>query len=211
MKKDFLERATNLKAANEEFHSVHSNAAFDGIRIHVDNSLPACTCEFCTLRVLPILTQGRAAKNTVFTITTAALVTACKQALAIGKSDRASHDYIPPLRLSVNGSLKYFASSEENGSVDGEWTSCTWETTRKTIFPAETVYKTAKTNGITVKRVKVEYSHEGQDLDFGISPKYLLEAIEGMGETVTLKINVRNSPLHVTDGTREAIIMPIRL
>lgn len=211
MKKDFLERAVGLKATNPEYHRVHSNASFDGYRIHVDNSLPACTCEFCTERVSQVLRQGRNAHNTAFSITTAALVTACKQALAIGKSDRASDDYIPPLKLSVNGSLKYFASSEGNGTVDGEWTSCTWETTRKTIFPAVEIYKTAKTGGITVSRVKVEYSHEGQDLEFAVSPKYLLEAIDGMGETITLKMDVRNSPLHVTDGNREVVLMPICL
>lgn len=194
-----------------DFTHVHSNLAADGVRLHIDNSLPPCTCEFCTDRIPPVIESARASRNTSFTITNAALMTACQQAIAIGRDPRPQYDYTPVLRVSVNGSLKYSATCEGNGSVDGEWTTMQWETSRKTAFPVVSSYKTAKTGGVTISTVKVEYAHEGRDLEFGVNPKFLADALAGMDQTVTVKCNAKNAPLYITDGTREAVLMPVSI
>lgn len=204
----WLAIATDTKAKNEEYHRVHSNLATDGIRVHRDNALPACDCEFCRDRVSQVFRLMRP-KATV-TVSRETLVNACNLAIAIGKADRPSRDFIPPLRLSFNGKMAYRATCEGNGEISGEWDESEFESRRKWDLPVASSYRLGK--GMTAYRTyRVTYRHEGENVEIALDPKLLKETLSGMGQTVTLELTVRNAPVHITSGSREAVLMPIYL
>ncbi len=199
-------KKTPKGSAYDYIGTVHGNISTDGNRMHHDPSLPKCECGKCD-QIHNLLEQARSADGCIFTITRAALETTCKQALAIGKGDTPRNSFIPSLYLTVNGALQYEAASEGHGRVWGEWHTMQWETSRHTTFP---VVKKVNMYGTTYRTVQVTYSHHGKDMRFAVNPKFLLEALSGMdGETVTLRTNARNSSIHMTDGQREAVVMPI--
>ena len=53
--------------------------------------------------------------------------------------------------------------------------------------------------------------HTGEDITLGIDPEYLYDALSGMSEEVYLSFHKPTSPVLLTDGKREAVIMPKRL
>jgi hypothetical protein len=210
MKKTWLELAINPK--KHPYDVTHGNIGTDGIRLHYDPTAPAPKDDdsLYTVATEQILPAARKQQAMEFTITKAALETACKQALAIGKDvRRPQYDRTPALKIGVNGSMTYRATDEENGSVSGEWNTMTFETSRKTSFPVVSSYKLGKGMS-TFYTVKVEYSHTGRDVEFAINPRFLLDTLSGFeSDTVTIRTNAKNAPVYLTDGTREAVIMQI--
>ncbi len=208
MKKNWLELAVNEKSNNPNYITPAGNIGTDGIRLHHDPAQPAQECRFYNA-VMEVLSAARGQNQCEFTLTRAALVTACKQALAIGKGHTSKDDYIPTLVCSVNGSFQYRAESNQWGSISGEWSTMEFETSRKTDYPVVSSFRLHK-GGLKFSKCRVIYAHTGRDVQFGINPRFLLDALSGMeGETVTLRTPARNAPVYLTDGTREAVIMPI--
>jgi hypothetical protein len=59
--------------------------------------------------------------------------------------------------------------------------------------------------------ITVGYQHSGKDVKFRINPHYLLDAIGKPGKVTTIRILSNRDPVYVTDGSREALIMPISI
>ena len=55
------------------------------------------------------------------------------------------------------------------------------------------------------------YQKSGPDTFFGISPKYLLQALSGMPEIVEVSAYIPTWPVSIKGGDLQAIIMPIHL
>jgi len=86
------------------------------------------------------------------------------------------------LRLSFNGRLELIAKSEELGD---------------SIIPLESGYE-----------------HAGDDCIIGINPAFLLDALSGFDNEVYFCLadnTPEKRPVYLTDGTREAVIMPLNL
>lgn len=209
----WLLSATGNKKARPYLQHVHAGKiASNGFALHYspNEEAPACNCEHCAKNGAfdQVLGQARRQRKEM-TITTAALILSCKQALAIGKDpEKPKRDITPMLRITANGKLSYFAENDGVGTVSGEWEPQEWETTRDLGFPVVSTYRQYSTRWY---KVKVEYTHEGEDIYFGVNPKFLLNALLGMGETITLKCNAKNAPIYITDGEREAVVMPMHL
>jgi hypothetical protein len=209
MKKNtWLEKATAKKAHREELTVIHGNIGADGIRLHYDPTQPAEDSDFSSRVLDVILPPARKNNQTEFSLTKAALVTACKQAMAIGRGPRPCDDYTPALHVSVNGSFQYKATCEANGSISGEWLNMEFESYRKNDYPVVSSYRLGK-GQTKYNTCRVTYSHTGRDVEFSINPRFLLDALSGMeSESVTVRTAARNAPIYLTDGTREAIVMP---
>lgn len=54
-------------------------------------------------------------------------------------------------------------------------------------------------------------SKQGIDLKIAFNTNFILEAVKGMGKTVTIKYNGSTSPAIFTDGKRTALLMPMYL
>ncbi len=88
------------------------------------------------------------------------------------------------VKISVNGSL-------ELKSLGDEW----------------------KDNNAGTNRLSTEsgYTHTGPDTSFSINPAYLIDALSGMTSEIILSAKNEKHPIYITDGTREALIMPMNL
>ena len=60
-------------------------------------------------------------------------------------------------------------------------------------------------NSLSVK------SKQGIDLKIAFNTNFILDAVKGMGKTVTIKYNGSTSPAIFTDGKRTALLMPMHL
>lgn len=209
-KNTWLEKATAKKANHEEYTVTHGNLGTDGFRLHYDPTQPAEESDFVQRATDCALVPARKGTQTEFTLTKAALVTACKQAIAIGRDPRRpQYDESPTLKVRVNGSFQYSAKSEGNGSISGEWSTMEFETCRKPTFPVKSTYQSF---GVKCWMCTVEYTHTGRDVEFGINPRFLIDALSGMeSDVVTVRTAARNAPVYLTDGTREAVIMPVSI
>jgi DNA polymerase III sliding clamp (beta) subunit (PCNA family) len=58
--------------------------------------------------------------------------------------------------------------------------------------------------------INAGYAHEGADILFYINARYLLDAISLPGQ-ITIKIKHDNAPVYITDGSHEAIVMPLHM
>jgi hypothetical protein len=58
--------------------------------------------------------------------------------------------------------------------------------------------------------INAGYTHEGADILFYINARYLLDAISLPGQ-ITIKIKHDNAPVYITDGSHEAIVMPLHM
>lgn len=200
----FLQSALGTKNSSREFDCtvVHGNLATDQYRIHRDNSVTPDNDDPMTQRVnncgyIP------SQKRNPCTISRADLITACKRALALRDEWDRNNKRYPTLFFSINGSCTYRAQTESVGSTYGE------------INDGEKINDkvTSIKNGLKYHSHVSVYRHEKADkvLDFGINPRYLLDALTYMeSDTVTFDPGTgRAHPVYITDGTREAVIMPI--
>src|SRR3990167_4323841 len=151
-----------------EFVHTHKEYTFatNQHRVHLVYQHSEGPCEVCKQferqedALEPILHQATQAK-THFTVSTAHLVALCKQARAFTENNPEN-----PIRLSVNGCLQASAVNAETG----DWASelhdgDSWPTGKR-------------------KSPAVIYQKSGPDTFFGLSPKYLLQALSGMPEIV---------------------------
>jgi hypothetical protein len=56
-----------------------------------------------------------------------------------------------------------------------------------------------------------DYQHTGADIEIAIRPRQLLEALSGMEGEIVFQISGTDRALILTDGKREAVIMPLRI
>lgn len=188
----WLQKATSKN--KPKFAVIHGNAATNGERIHRDNSLPANYEEIDFNIYIPAKPRNRA------TISRADLTNAAKQALALRPwNDRA---YKPAIRFSMNGAFTYSAETNGTGRISGE-----------IVDGYNFVEKFPNYNGKGGKSHRMTYQHHGETpSEFALNPQYLLDALSGMeGETVELDAPNRTAPVYITDGTHEAVIMPVNL
>lgn len=197
----WLEKATKKDYRRPEFGVIHGNMAADGFRIHRDNSLPAAN-DFLTQKIaecglIPTQPRNRA------TVSRVDLLTACKQAYAFRDEwDRKNHRY-PAISFCMNGSLQYSAKTEV-GSTSGEIIDGTKVTDKITEIK----------NGLKYHTHTMVYKHHNPDkvTSFAIPSNQLMDALEGMeGETIEIDCPNPRAPFYMTDGTREAVIMPVKL
>lgn len=194
----WLKKATSK--SNPKFAVIHGNTATNGERIHRDNSLPANYGEIDFNVYIPSRPRNRA------TVSLADLINAGKQALALRDArDRYCH-YVPTLRFSMNGSFTYYAENANIGTISGEIVDG--------YKFVEKVTVAHKANKMTSHNHRMTYKHHHSDKpsEFALNPQYLLDALSGMeGETVELDAPTGNAPVYITDGTREAVIMPVSI
>jgi hypothetical protein len=65
--------------------------------------------------------------------------------------------------------------------------------------------------GTTAGEITRNYSHTDDDLTVKINAKYILDALSGMEDTVIISGRGSNYPVYITDGKREAVVMPVRM
>jgi len=197
----WLELATSKASNRPEYQVLYGNVGTDGYRIHRDNSLPAAENDDFITRVATIIpTQPR---NRA-TVSRQDLIIACKRAFAFrDEFDRKNKNY-PVITFCLNGSLQYSAKNEGVGSTHGEIID------GQTIVDKTTPIK----NGIKYHSHKTVFKHHNPEkvVSFGLNVKYLLDALEGLqGNTVEIDIPSPRAPFYITDGTREAVIMPVNI
>lgn len=156
---------------------VHGNIASDGFRYHKDHARAFSPDPKYPPPDFNVVIDKHHPKALV-KASRNALILACLRAIAIGRGASPRDDFMPVLRLSVNGKLEYKAISEENGTTSGYIEN---------------------------------YHHEGDDLEIGFNPKYLMEAVAGMSEEVLISLKASNYPAYITDGRRSAVVMPMRI
>ena len=185
-----------------EYAEVHGNIATDGFRCHRDNSLPPVE-DFITTRIaecglIPSQPRNRA------TVSRVDLITACLRAFALrGEWDRKNKAY-PVLTFCMNGSLQYSAKNETIGTTYAE------------IVDGLNVTDKVKEikNGLKFISHQMVYRHHNPEkvVSFALNPRQLLDALEGMeGDTVEIDTPASLAPFYMTDGTREAVIMPLNV
>lgn len=186
---------TKKRSGRESLEGVHhhSDCVFstDSYRVHIWHLSNTGPCEVCTkkdtITLAPIFRQV-AESQTRFTVSTKHLKTLCKQAQAFTENNAEN-----PIRLSVNGCLQASAVNAETG----DWASelhdgDSWPTGKR-------------------KSPAVIYQKSGPDTFFGLSPKYLLQALSGMPEIVEVACYIPSWPVSIKGGDVQAIIMPINL
>lgn len=193
---------TKKSSINFDCSVIHGNLSTDQYRIHRDNSVSPVNDDPMTQRVNDcgyIPSQ----KRNPCTISRVDLITACKRALALRDEWDRNNKRNPTLFCSVNGSFTYRAQNESVGSTYGEIND--GEKITDKVTPIK--------NGLKYHSHVSVYRHENAEkvVDFGINPRYLLDALSNMeGDTVTFDPGTgRNHPIYITDGTREAVIMPV--
>lgn len=197
----FLESALSKNRNRPQYTETHGNLATDGYRLHRDNSLPAVddyvtkAVENCGL--IPAKPRNRA------TVSRVDLITACKRAFAMRDEWERSKKWYPVITFCMNGSLWYSASSESTGTTRGE------------IIDGTKVNDKVKAikNGLKYESHTMVYKHHHEEtVSFALNPRQLMDALEGM-ETETVEIDIPHplAPFYMTDGTREAVIMPIKI
>ena len=174
----------------------HSAYAFatDTHRAHFAHSLHSEACEICGASQSDMLepTLKQVSEYTThFRVSTMHLVALCKQADAFRVGERFSK-----IRLDINGYLKL---STKHAGI-GEWQSelhngDTWERIVRNKRQLSTVL----------------YEKVGPDMFAGINSHYLLQALAGMPDVVTISAKDAHSPISIVGDDRQAIIMPIYL
>lgn len=207
----WLELATGKKdRTNSIYAYVHGNLATDKYRIHRDNSLPTVDDELTT-RINEAVNVDSEGRQTVglptqprnrATVSRVDLITACKRAMALrDDQDRKCQKY-PLLTFCMNGSLIYSAKNEGVGSTSAEIIDDLKVNDKVTTIK----------NGLKYTTHTMVYKHHNPEkvVSFGINPRFLLDALSGMeGDTVEIDIPAPRAPFYMTDGTREAVIMPV--
>lgn len=180
----------------------HGTFSTDLFRAHIDESLPACGCEFCDYA--QGMFDGFFAKYYLtqfkFEISKFVLEMAAKHATEIDRSPLTGKNrFFSLLILTANKNLEYEVVN--NGYSYGSGVFSDGDViiiTRKTRRGVESVIK------------EVVHYNSGECTRFAINPNFLLDALSGMGETVEVICNGRD-PVIITDGKRKAIIMPMKL
>lgn len=199
----WLELATSKASNRPDFQTLHGNIGADGFRVHRDNSLPAAENDELVTRLLNSGTIPTQSRNRS-TVSRLDLLDACKRAYALRDDwDRKNKNY-PQIRFSMNGTFTYSATSETTGRIAGEIVDGLKVTDKVTPIK----------NGLKYHTHTMVYKRHSPEncLDFALSSKYLMDALEGMeGDTVEIDIPTCQAPFYMTDGTHEAVIMPISL
>jgi DNA polymerase III sliding clamp (beta) subunit (PCNA family) len=188
--------------ARPELSVIHGNLATDKFRVHRDNSLPSVDDEV-TQRILACGLIPSQPRNRA-TVSRVDLIAACRRALAFRDEQDRKNRWYPTLTFCMNGSLTYSAKNEGVGSTSGEIVDGTRVTDKVTPIK----------NGLKYHTHTMVFKHHNpeQVVSFGINPRFLLDALEGMeGETVEIDIPAPRAPFYMTDGTREAVIMPLNV
>ena len=71
------------------------------------------------------------------------------------------------------------------------------------------VSATSEESGIVRTSITDDYQHTGADVEISINPRYLIEALSGMDGEIIIQATSANRPIIITDGKREAVIMPL--
>lgn len=182
----WIAKACSKDDARPELTRTWGNIAFDGYRAHFDPRLsPTPESDYPEWVDWSSVSGYRERLEEIRTQPANNLVSIDAQALArAAKAARTVNK--ETIRLNVNGSLDVYALSEETGRAGHELTP---------------------THG---------YEHAGPDLEVALNPAYLLDALSGFTGQIVIALGGASgdasvSPIHLSDGTREAVIMPKQL
>lgn len=200
--KKALPKGAQNKAERPELCHIHASAvgtfAANGERLHFIPASGECDCrnepEFpraewaktypAETKLMDILETARQG-STVVTVSTKPFLQGVKSAKAFIKTQA---------KVYLNGVLSVAGKSAEFGEVvtalhDGD---------------SDTDIKVTR-KGIRTTVFRYTYQHSGPDAEFLVNPSYLEDALEGMGETTTLRYN--GTHIYLTSGEAEAVIM----
>ena len=171
--------------------------ACDGYRIHAwkgDDNTPLIEGYPDAIWFLETAMQG----SSRVTISTYHLMQALKACLSLRKDDKY---YIPLVKLCVSGSALYLEShSPKIGSI-------TVYIRNGDNWPGRST-KSKYPNG---RPNIAEYNLDGPALYIAFDPRYLIDALKGMGDQVTIIFKDNASPAYMVSGNHEAVIMPMIL
>lgn len=81
----------------------------------------------------------------------------------------------------------------------------------KIKFNVDSAYISAKNQGLNIRRY-IGAEVEGEELEIGVNPKYMLEALKNYTANVTLYMSNAVSPILITDEkNKKDLVLPIRL
>lgn len=71
------------------------------------------------------------------------------------------------------------------------------------------VSATSEEFGAVRTSITENYQHIGADLTIALNPRFILDALSGMADDVTIQLASESAPIIITDGKREALLMPL--
>lgn len=177
----WIAKACSRDEARPTLARAWGDFAADGYRLHIDPRLQPVTTypEWTNESEIDAL---RRSIEEIRSHPAENFVTVDAKALAkAAKAARTVNKEI--IRLSVNGRLDVYGIGEETGQAGHYLTE------------------------------EHGYQHAGPDLEVGIDPRFLLDALTGFSGEIVISLGgasgtATNSPLTLTDGIREAVIMP---
>ena len=191
--KDWLTQAGAADDRPESIQFIHSNWAADGFRLHKIEDTKECNCKFCKNKKLAEdgkIDWGDSKNPTspqweqLFPRHFNGEFTIDRDKL-IGACNQArvyAREGSNVVRLSIEEShIEISATSEEYG---------------------ESVTHYDNGEG---------YTQSGKGLLIAFNVEFILDAVKGMSEKVTVKYNVKNAPGVFTDGKRTCLLMPMHL
>lgn len=202
---EWLTQAGATEDRPEAIQFIHTNWAADGFRLHKIENGKECNCKFCKNKKLAESgkIQYRDSKHPcspdwqqLFPRSFKGELTLERDAFldALNQAKVFSREGSNVVKILIRDDcLEFTATSEEYGESTTHYDNVTGGFTKN------------------YKDVEYHYSKNGQDLMIGFNVDFMLEAIKGMGESVTMKYTVGNAPAVFTDGNRTALLMPMNL
>lgn len=190
---EWLKLATSKDDARPALQEVYGNIASDGVVMFVDNNEPAG--EIPSYNYLPILEGARKNNTAVVTVDRDSLLQAMKQARVIANQRNGA------VQLYVDGRLYWHSEAAWLGETTGYIADG---------FKQRISVKHTK-GGDKETYLVSHYTHQGKNMLIAANCEYIYKAACGMGETVTMALEGPEKTIYMTDGTKEAVVMPMRI
>jgi len=192
---EFLDLAVGDESKAEAIQVSHKNWSADGFRLHfLNDKEDSCKCKYCKNRdkgeppmspdyhvIIPVKFRGE------FKINRDAILDAGNTCKVFAREGSNLFEM-----LVGQEKINFRSSSEEIGESNIEYGLST------------------KVNKNYVEKTYT-YSKTGEDIRIAFNIDFVLDAMIGMSEFVTIKYNRSTMPILVTDGKRSVVIMPIYL